>query len=120
MSEANRRADLKTQIVRELVSPETVERAFWIAAAVGPVIGLFVGGTIGYIKRSTKRGLIGGFLLGLLTYVVYGMWRIFNVVTDKLGLDSVANLVVELFLFAAVGMLIGAIAAKLVVVLKRV
>ncbi|MGQ9456369.1 MAG: hypothetical protein ACUVRS_00435 [Armatimonadota bacterium] len=47
------------------------------------------------------------------------MWRLFNAITNALGLQSVANLAVELVLFAIIGGLTGIAAARVFIVLKR-
>lgn len=47
------------------------------------------------------------------------MWRLFNAITNALGLQSVTNLVVELALFAIIGGLMGIATARVLVALKR-
>lgn len=111
--------NLHTQIVKELVSQEAVERTFLVAAAAGPAAGLAIGILIGKLKRRSKQCAAAGFLLGLLLCGIYGMWRIFNAITDSLRLDSLANLAVQLVLFSAVGAAAGLAAARVVILLNR-
>jgi hypothetical protein len=41
------------------------------------------------------------------------MWSVYNALTDRIGLDTVRNLEVNVVLFAAVGLVIGFGAARL-------
>ena len=34
--------------------------------------------------------------MGAVGTSIYGLWRLYNVITDALGLDSVANLVAQI------------------------
>ncbi len=47
--------------------------------------------------------------LGILNWV---LWRLYNAITDQLGLDTVKNLLVNLALFVALG-IAGGVAAGL-------
>jgi hypothetical protein len=40
--------------------------------------------------------------------LLWVMWRVYNAITSRLGLDTVANLLVNLALFVIVGALCGA------------
>ena len=54
-----------------------------------------------------------GFLWGLAFTVNWLMWKVYNFLTDRNGLDSVRNLALNLILFIIVGIVIGVIAARL-------
>ena len=61
----------------------------------------------------TKRvglGLLVGALVGGGNYA---LWTVYNAVTDKLGLDTVANLLVNLGLFLVIGTVAGAVVGGL-------
>ncbi len=110
---------MDTQILKELVSQEVVERAFLTIAVAGLAVGLITGIAIGTMKHRSKQYAAAGFLLGLLFCGVYGMWLLFDAITDKLGLDSIANLGAQLLLFSAIGAVAGLAVAHLVVMLSR-
>ena len=40
------------------------------------------------------------------------LWRIYNVITDHLGLDTVKNLFVNMALFVVIGVIIGVVWAR--------
>lgn len=105
--------------MRELVAPQSVERILLFLAVTGPIAGLILGIMLGAHKRRAWPRALAGFLLGGLLTVVYGMWRLYGAITDRLGLDSVANLVLELVLFAVVGVLIALIAFKITQYLRK-
>ena len=105
--------------MRELVAPQAAERALLFLAVIGPLAGLIVGVVIGAHERCAWPKIVAGALIGAVFTVVYGMWRLYGVVTDALGLDSVANLVLELAMFAVVGSLLGLAALRITLLLKR-
>lgn len=105
--------------MHELVSPQSVDRILLFLAVVGPIAGLIIGIMLGAHERCAWPRALAGFLLGGLLTVVYGMWRLYGIITDRLGLDSVANLVLELVLFAVTGVLIALAAFRISTVLKK-
>lgn len=77
-----------------------------------PLLGLVAGG-VGYALRKTPAWLAvagGSLLIGVL-------WRVYNAIADRLGLDSLAQLGINAALFVAVG--IGAGRAWRIVSEKR-
>ena len=106
-------------IVRELVAPESVERVLLLLAVAGPLIGVIVGAVVGAHERCAMPKVIAGALIGALLSAVYGMWRVYGAITDALGLDSVANLVLELVLFAAVGLLVAIAVLRISILLRK-
>lgn len=72
------------------------------------VLGVLVAVMAAFVSRQRGRDplpmalLWGGppILMGLL-------WHLYNFITDKLGLDSVANLLVNLALFVVLGVGVG-------------
>ncbi len=105
--------------MHELVSPQSVDRILLFLAVVGPVAGLIIGVVLGAREKCVWPRALAGVLLGGLLTVVYGMWRVYGAITDRLGLDSVANLVLELVLFAVVGVFVAIIAFKITQYLRK-
>jgi hypothetical protein len=66
-----------------------------------PIFGLLVG--------ALRRKLLTGLLIGLAIGVGnLALWTVYNAITNRLGLDTVKNLLVNLALFAGVGIAVGA------------
>lgn len=71
-----------------------------VILVLAPVIGL----VWGLAAKRVVSGLIVGLLVGAGNFV---LWTIYNAITEKLGLDTVKNLLVNLALFVVLGTLIG-------------
>src|SRR5207248_711211 len=84
--------------MREIVTVEQVNSLF-----LGLAIGLPVVGLIGGYLFGRRAGAIKGFIVGLFGPLNLLLWKMYNLITDKLGLDSVKNLLVQLGLFIALG-----------------
>ena len=67
---------------------------------LAPLVGLAWGAR----AKRVGRGLCVGTLVGAGNYV---LWTVYNAITAKLGLDTVANLLVNLGLFLVLGTLTG-------------
>ncbi len=72
---------------------------------VCPLLGL----AWGALRKRAGRGLALGILVGAGNFA---LWTVYNRITDRLGLDTVKNLLVNLALFAAVGIAVGLEAAR--------
>lgn len=105
--------------MKELVDPKSFERAFCFIAVAGPLVGLILGAFFGAHERQPVRRVIAGVLLGFIGSLIYGMWWLYNVITNAFGLDSVANLGLQLVLFAVLGAILGAVALRISLILKR-
>lgn len=99
--------------LHELVNIQAFARLFDILAVSGPIVGLCVGGALGSRTHSTRRGSVYGLMWGSLGVLNWLLWRAYNLLTDRNGLDSVKNLVVNLALFILVGVVIGISAARI-------
>jgi hypothetical protein len=93
--------------MKQLVDPDSVERVLLFVAVAGPLVGLIVGALLGAHEKCAARRVIAGVLLGGIATLVYWMWRLYGVITNAFGLDSAANLCLQLVLFAALGALLG-------------
>jgi len=97
--------------LHELVDLVAVGRLFAIVAIAGPAIGAAIGVLLGRRSHNVKPGLLRGLLWGSLGTLNWLLWRIYNAITDRNGLDTVKNLAINLALFVFVGVLIGVGAA---------
>ena len=93
--------------MREIVSVEQVQRLFVILAVALPLAGIAGGALLGARRGDVRRGAVQGLLLGILGPANLGFWIIYNRITDRLGLDTVKNLLVNLVLFVALGIVTG-------------
>jgi hypothetical protein len=105
--------------VKQLIDPDCVERVLLFVAVAGPLVGLILGAVFGAHEKCAARRIIAGVLLGGIGSLVYGMWRVYGVITNALGLDSVANLGLQLVLFVALGAILGAVVLRVSLSLKR-
>lgn len=105
--------------MKQLIDPGAVERVMLFIAVAGPLVGLIIGALVGAHEKCAARRVIAGVLLGGIGPLVYWMWRLYGIVTNALGLDSVANLVVELVMFAVIGAIVGIAVLKTSEQLRR-
>jgi lipopolysaccharide export LptBFGC system permease protein LptF len=90
---------------KELITLAQADRLLQVAAFVI----LIAAAAWGASKRNTRQGIVYG-LMGPLLYI---LWKIFNSITDRLGVDSVANLFLQLGLFTALGFVAGILLRRL-------
>jgi len=93
--------------MRELVDLDSVSRLFVAAAVLLPLLGIAAGAALGALRGGMKRSALTGLVIGLPGPLLLLLWRIYNTVTDRLGLDTVRNLVVNVIIFVVVGLVIG-------------
>lgn len=93
--------------MREIVTVEQVDRLFLWLAITTPALGLLLGAALGARRGKIRRGVINGFLVGLLGPLNLALWTLYNAITNRLGLDRVVNLVVNLALFVGLGAVAG-------------
>jgi hypothetical protein len=106
--------------MKQLVDPNAVERVLLFVAVAGPLVGLIIGALVGAHEKCAARRVIAGVLLGGIGPLVYWMWRLYGAITNTLGLDSVANLALQLIMFAALGALLGALMLRVSMLIKRI
>lgn len=90
--------------MQEIITAKQVDALFLTLAIAAPVAGAAIGWMRG------KRALTG-LLWGLLLTANWILWRLYNAITDRLGLDTVRNLLVNLTLFVVLGAVAGYLAA---------
>jgi len=93
--------------MKELVTVEQAEQVIRFCAVALPAAGLVVGALVGARRRRAFAGLAMGLLCGLAGPAALLMWRIYNAVMGRYGLDSVRALLINLALFAMVGVMAG-------------
>lgn len=93
--------------MRELVTVEQAERALLLLTAALPALGLLAGAVVGGLRRRLTAGLGLGLACGLAGPLLLGLWRAYNAIMGRYGLDSVKALLLNLGLFLAVGAAIG-------------
>lgn len=86
--------------MRELIDEHQAHLLMLAVLALAPLVGL----AWGTRAKRVGRGLCAGALVGGGNYA---LWTAYNAITAKLGLDTVANLLVNLGLFVVLGTLIG-------------
>ncbi|GIV14783.1 MAG: hypothetical protein KatS3mg022_0218 [Armatimonadota bacterium] len=90
--------------MQEIITAKQVDVLFLVLAIAAPVAGA----AIGWVRN--KRALTG-LLWGLLLTANWILWRLYNAITDHLGLDTVRNLLVNLTLFVVLGAVVGYLTA---------
>lgn len=86
--------------MKELITIEQADHIMWAILVIAPLIGLIAGA----IAKQIKPYLLWGAAIGVGNLL---LWKVYGAITDKLGLDSVANLLVNLVLFIAIGVTVG-------------
>lgn len=90
---------------RELITGRQANLLMLAVLVLAPLLGLAWGWSV----KRLRQGLILGLLIGCGNFV---LWTVYNKVTDRLGLDTVKNLLVNLALFSLIGILVGWAAAR--------
>src|SRR6266566_3219902 len=100
--------------MQEIITMEQANRLFLVLAIGGPLLGLAIGSFAGARARAAKQGALKGFGIGLFGVLILGLWKVYNTITDHLGLDTVKNLIVNLALFIGFGVVAGLIASRFI------
>jgi hypothetical protein len=94
--------------LRELVTYDQVETWFRVLALLAPLVGAAIGAVVGVKTRHVLPALARGLAWGLLGTANWLLWRMYNALTDRLGLDSIKNFLVNLAIFVGLGLTAGA------------
>jgi uncharacterized membrane protein YGL010W len=86
--------------MKELIDPYEAHLLMLGVLVLAPLVGL----AWGCAAKRLPFGLAVGLVVGVGNYA---LWTVYNAVTDKLGLDTVRNLLVNLGLFVVIGIVIG-------------
>ena len=93
--------------MHELVSERAFSMALAYLAVGGPVVGLMSGLVVSRIRRTGSAAIVKGTLLGGGCTLVWALWRLYAALTGALGPSSTRNLLVQIGLFAVVGVVGG-------------
>ena len=95
---------------RELVDAAQVGTALAVLSSVALCLAVVLGAML--LRGGGRRspGLTRAALLAAVGVLVYPLWAGYNSIEDRLGLDSVAALLLNLALFAVVGVGVGLLA----------
>jgi len=86
--------------MKELIDAHQAHLLMLVLLGIAPLIGLLWG----FLAKRARRGLAIGVLVGVGNFA---LWNGYNAITDKLGLDTVKNLLTNLCLFIVLGVVIG-------------
>ena len=92
---------------RELITAAEFSRWLLLAACGVLVIAISAGAIWGARRKAIRGGLIRGTAAGLTGPAALLLWRIYNNIEDRYGLDSVRALLTNLGLFVVVGIVAG-------------
>jgi len=99
--------------MREIVSVEGIGRIWIILAVLSPLVGFVVG----VFRRSGGLDRVGapriGICIGLVGPANWLLWKLYNALTDRNGLDTVRNFAVNLAVFLTIGLAIGVVAGRI-------
>ncbi|MFQ3548683.1 MAG: hypothetical protein SNJ70_02890 [Armatimonadota bacterium] len=93
--------------MHELINYQSANKYLFFLAVFSPFFGLMVGGVFGAHDKKIWPKMLSGFIMGMLGTVSYGLWKLYNVITDYFGVDSLFNMILQIVLFALLGMFAG-------------
>ncbi len=98
--------------MNELVTQNQADLLFTLLPLVGVVLGAVM--ALAARRKNDKRAAFAAVLGWGVPLVLVGvLWRVYNAVTERLGLDTVVNLAANAALFIVVGVVCGVVWARL-------
>jgi chromate transport protein ChrA len=97
----------------EIVDLQQFARAVRALAVTVPVLAILIGLIVGAARKRLMAGLVKGVAIGALGPIIYGLWLLYNhfIRTDPqtgtVGLHRVSVLLMNVAVFAVVGVLLG-------------
>jgi hypothetical protein len=97
----------------EIVDLQQFARAVRALAVTVPVLAILIGLIVGAARKRLLAGLGKGLAIGLLGPIIYGLWLMYNHLirydprTGYVGLHHVSVLLLNVAVFAVVGVLLG-------------
>lgn len=88
--------------MKELIDPHQAQLLMLGVLVAAPLVGL----VWGFFVKRILSGLLVGLAVGAGNFA---LWTAYNAITDRLGLDTVKNLLVNLGLFVGLGIVIGVV-----------
>ncbi len=86
---------------------ERLDAFFLLLSWIAPSLGLLIGVVVGAFTRQVKRTTLRGLFIGFSGSFIYFLWLMYNAITDHFGIDSVKGLLINLGLFACIGIILG-------------
>lgn len=99
--------------MQELITDRQAETLFLFLLFIGLLVGMLAAL---FARRRGQNPWIAAISLGGPPILLWAMWRIYSAITDRLGLDTVRNLLVNAVLFVTVGAFCG---VALALILRR-
>ncbi len=90
--------------MRELFSAESIQKVWFIIAFAGVLAG-------GFLVLFSKRLTVIGLVIAAICLLNYGFWLVSDAIISRLGLDSVAGVLVQMLFAAIIGLCGGIFAA---------
>jgi len=106
--------------LKEIVDLAQVDAVMLYLAVAAPVLGLLIGAIAGGVQGRLLTGLGRGLAFGMLGPIVLVMWRLYRYMvrydpaTGYVGLHKLSVFVLNVCIFAAVGIALGALYGKLI------
>jgi tetrahydromethanopterin S-methyltransferase subunit C len=106
--------------LHEIVDLAQVDMAMVYVALAAPVLGLIIGAIVGRLRSNVLYGTGRGLAFGMLGPVVFIMWHFYRYMirydpaSGYVGLHKMSVFVLNIAVFAIVGVLLGALYGKLV------
>lgn len=97
----------------EIVDLQQFAGAVRVLAMAVPVVAVLVGLIAGAVRKRMGAGLVKGVAVGLFGPIVYGLWLMYSYLvrydpqTGTVGLHRVSVLLLNVAVFAVVGVLLG-------------
>ena len=93
--------------MHELITIEQAQKLMLALLVAAPLVGAAWGASV----KRLRFGVLLGLAIGIGNFA---LWTVYNAVTDRLGLDTVKNLLVNLGLFIVIGIVAGILWARFV------
>lgn len=103
---------------REIVDLQQFARAVQLLAIAVPLIAIIVGLIVGARRRNIIAGLGKGIAIGVLGPLLYGLWLMYSYLirydpqTGYVGLHRVTVLLVNVAIFAGIGVVLGLVYSR--------
>ena len=92
--------------MHELINLDAVERLFTLLAVLIPVLAVGTGAVL-QSRLHRQSALKTSALIGLMGPANWLLWRVYNRIEDHYGLDSVKAMLLNIVLFATLGIAVG-------------
>ncbi len=106
--------------LHEIVDLAQVDLAMVYLALAAPVLGIVIGAIVGRLRHGVLYGIGRGLAFGMLGPIILVMWRFYRYMvrydpaTGYVGLHKMSVFALNVCVFAIVGILLGALYAKLI------